>query len=508
LDFERALREDLPRGQKGNPDRVTGAAWADAAQLSGKFAYDRSSLFLGFRNGEGIGWKDDRHVVTVAGSRAGKGVSLMIPNLLLYEGSVLAIDPKGELARVTGRARAEKGQKRYILDPFGENGLYPSDCFNPLAELDRNSPSVVDDAALVADALIQRNERDPHWTDSARRLLKVLILYLIIQENPEIIHLGYMRDLLMLRAPEIRRAKVYAEANAKAAITEEEALFNLLIGTGDVMDGAIRGEGQAFLALYKRSDRECASILSTARTQTEFLDSMPMRAISQRSDFRLRDLKREDVTVYVCLPAMRMSTHANWLRVLITQALIAFESEPGRPNRPPVLMLLEEFPVLGYMRAIEAAAGQIAGFGVKLWTVMQDLTQIKKLYRSSWETFFGNAGVLTFFGNTDVTTLEHVSRKLGRIGMRVTVTSNSSMPELSGGAKPFTETQQESPLLHPAEIEQIFRRDTNRMLVLAAGEPPLIVERAIYHAEEEFAGLYDDHQKPPGNGGGAALSSG
>jgi len=290
----------------------------------------------------------------------------------------------------------------------------------------------------------------------------------------------------MLRAPEIKRAQAYAAAglNGGSKISGEEALFKLLIGAGSAMDGAIMGEGNAFLALYQRSDRECASILSTARTQTEFLDSKPLRDISERSDFRLRDLKREDVTVYVCLPAMRMATHANWLRVLITQALIAFESEPTRAGRPPVLLLLEEFPVLGYMRALEAAAGQIAGFGVKLWTVMQDLTQIKKLYRQSWETFFGNAGVLTFFGNTDTTTLEHISHKLGRIGMRITVTSDSSMPQLLNGAKPFSETRDESPLLHPAEIERLFRRESNRMLVLAAGEPPLIVERAAYHRDE------------------------
>jgi type IV secretion system protein VirD4 len=490
LDFEGALRDALPRGQKGRPDRVTGAAWADASELSGKFAYDRAGLFLGFRNGQGVGWKDDRHVVTVAGSRAGKGVSLMIPNLLLYEGSMLTIDPKGELTRITGRAREQKGQKRYVLDPFGENGRYPSNSFNPLAELDAQLPSVVDDAALLADALIQTNERDPHWTDSAKRLIKALILYLVNRGDSEAAHLGTMRDLLMLRHPAVKRAATYA------SVSEEEALFRLLTTAGDAMGGVILGEAKAFQQLHQRSEREFGSILSTARTQTEFLDSMALRAIYQKSDFRLRDLKREDVTLYICLPAMRMATHANWLRVLITQALIAFEGEPARAGKPPVLVVLEEFPILGYMRSLEAAAGQIAGFGVKLWAVIQDLTQIKKLYRQSWETFFGNAGVLTFFGNTDLTTLNYVSSKLGRIGMRITVTSDSSMPQLSSGAKPFRETQSESPLLHAVEIEQLFRRDTHRMLVLAAGEPPLVVERALYYVEDEFKGMFDSHTKP------------
>ena len=60
-----------------------------------------------------IGWKDDRHALTVAGTRAGKGASLIVPNLLLYPGSVLAIDPKGELARITGpQARGARQARR------------------------------------------------------------------------------------------------------------------------------------------------------------------------------------------------------------------------------------------------------------------------------------------------------------------------------------------------------------------------------------------------------------
>ena len=119
-----------------------------------------------------------------------------------------------------------------------------------------------------------------------------------------------------------------------------------------------------------------------------------------------------------------MATHYKWLRVMINLAMTVFEREPVIPS-PPVLMVLEEFPVLDHMRAIEVAAGQIAGFGVKLWTILQDLTQIQRLYRESWETFIGNAGIVTFFGNSDATTLDYVSRKLGMMGMRVDTPSGA-----------------------------------------------------------------------------------
>ena len=78
-----------------------------------------------------------------------------------------------------------------------------------------------------------------------------------------------------------------------------------------------------------------------------------------------------------------------------------------------MLFCLDEFAALGHMEPIEKAAGQIAGFGVKLWPVIQDLTQLQRDYKKAWETFMGNAGLLTFFGNTDLTTLEHISKRLG-----------------------------------------------------------------------------------------------
>ncbi len=197
------------------------------------------------------------------------------------------------------------------------------------------------------------------------------------------------------------------------------------------------------------------------------------------------------MTVYLCLPAGRMASHAGWFRLMIVLALLAFERERRRPDIP-ILVIMDEFPVLGYMRSIEAAAGQIAGFGVKLWTVLQDLTQLKKLYQSSWETFIGNAGVLTFFANTDLTTLRHMSGKLGTIGMQVEHASRASAPDLARGVNPVQEDVQKSALLEPHELEMVLARETNRVLVLAAGRKPVILKRAHYQNDEPFEGLFDD----------------
>ena len=196
----------------------------------------KGELEPGCRDDRSIGRLNNRHELTVAGSRGGKGVSLIVPNLLLYDGSVLAIDPKGELARITAQARREKGQKVVVLDPFGTSGVTPLGRFNPLDELDEKHPNVRDDAALIADALIIGNDRDPHWTDSARILIKALILFtLTLPEGDR--HLITVWRLLAGSYPAV------VEVARRAEVSKREALLRLMESCTGVFDDAVAGAG-------------------------------------------------------------------------------------------------------------------------------------------------------------------------------------------------------------------------------------------------------------------------
>src|SRR3974390_1373765 len=99
-DFEARLRNDLPRGHALQPKsagrgRALFPPWLPPQEMTGKQWQPEGGLLLGRRDGRVIGWNDDRHLMTIAGSRAGKGVSLIIPNLLFYEGSAVVIAPTG-----------------------------------------------------------------------------------------------------------------------------------------------------------------------------------------------------------------------------------------------------------------------------------------------------------------------------------------------------------------------------------------------------------------------------
>ena len=163
-----------------------------------------------------------------------------------------------------------------------------------------------------------------------------------------------------------------------------------------------------------------------------------MRRVLEGSDFRLEDMKERRITVYLCLPANRLATHGRWLRLMIGLTLEAMErTGPLKEGQHPVLFCLDEFAVLDHMESIEKAAGQIAGFGVKLWPVVQDLTQLQRDYKEAWETFMGNAGLMMFFGNSDLTTLEHISKRLGETEVIRTVENlTESWQRLDRGKRP------------------------------------------------------------------------
>lgn len=453
-----------PRGSgiPGRHESAPSSRWGHPWELSAGWDWQPGGVLLGRWNDRLIGHDDRRHIVTVAGTQAGKSSTVLIPNLLRYPGSVLVLDPKGELARATAARRAAMGQRVYVLDPFGEMETETA-AHNPFDELGQGRPDhVAADAAQLADALIISNNKDPHWTDSAKNLIRGLTLHLLSTAS-RYATLRQVRGLL----------------NGTPA--EMDALFSAMTGSA-AFDGIVGNIGRSFLGKLEAGGRELQGILSTAQEQTAPLDDVAR--ITERSDFRLSDLGSGRMSIYLVLPGMRMGTHYRWLRLVIQQALAAMERAPVRRDQLPVWFILEEFPSLGHMRSIETAAGLMAGFGVKLWSVLQDLTQLQTHYPKSWETFLGNAGIIQAFGNADVTTTEHLSKMLGTTQVIERQSVRVSGQAMSHGDTGLRENLRNVRLLDANEITRNFSRETNRQLILVPGRPPLYMERMPHDLSE------------------------
>lgn len=462
-----------PRGSSsGSDDAPPSATWANPSDLGPGWEWRPGKILLGEWQGRLIGDPDqkavgrdgdDRNLCTFAGSRAGKTRTILIPNLLRYSGSAVVIDPKGELARATARHRQDQlGQVVAVIDPFGVSGLV-SASFNPLADLDPDSDTFIDDVGAVADALIVDLEKDPHWTDSAKTVIILVILYMFASEGP--------RTLVRLRHI-LLGAEGYLSGRPDGDEDRDLFLFYRL-SLMDAYDGLMGVMARSFV---DKGDRELGSVLSTAREQTRFLDSRPLARTLQDSTISLRDLKRRGITIYLCLPAGRLATHFRWLRLVITLALLELERDPTVPEHA-VLLMLEEFAALQHMRPIERAAGFMAGFGVRMWSVLQDINQLKAIYPKSWETFIGNAGVIQAFGNVDLATTEHLSKMLGTTQLVQINKVWTSASAMSAGDTGLRENIRDVPLLAPNEVAAGFARETNRQLILVPGRPPIYLNK-------------------------------
>lgn len=508
--FSARLREDLPRGldpirDTGGGERGVRSRWLAPEEMSTDEWQARDGVLLGYCDGRVIGWNDNRHMLTIAGSRSGKGVSLIIPNLLFYTGSVFVIDPKGENAARTAKRRGEGTlggkpglqQDVHVLDPFGESQLQDLAAFNPLRALDVKSEMIVEDVGLFAEALITHPERgERHWTESAQALIRALILVVMSDLRfAKRRNLITVRRLLLLTDEAIENARISPASDD--LLSGHEALLRILASQEEFPFSYIcRGVGEQISAM---GDNERGSVLSTARTQTQWLDSPKMAKVLERSDFDLDDLKRKKTTIYLCLPATRMATHARWLRLMILMALNMMERVKVKLEQP-VLFVLDEFPVLGYVEAIEKAAGLMAGFGVKLWPIVQNVGQLKQHYAHSWETFFANAGIVTSFGVGDSETLKVLSNYLGHTHIDEQTSSGASWDSANKGSPSFREDRKAAPLLADHELRLALSRKKRRLLIFNVEEYPAVVQRFIYHDDEMFDGLFDrdpDHEVRP-----------
>ncbi|MEQ1694828.1 MAG: type IV secretory system conjugative DNA transfer family protein [Hyphomicrobiaceae bacterium] len=478
------ITDRLPRGAdviRDQIDRKERARWARASEIAA-LSYAPGQVLLGKNGGRLIGCGDDKPMVTCASARSGKTATVLKPTLYTYPGSMLVLDPKGELARDTAEhRRSVLKQDVHILDPFGCSGQVTSP-FNPLAELDSSSPTIVDDVDAVTQALILEEgggSDGSHWTNSAQALLRGLILHALQKPAAER-NLVTVRQLLLLTYPPLvaTQAALQASGTKDPAEATQNALFMEMASHVGVFGGALAGAGTSFL---RKAPRERSSIVSTAETQTRFLDSVPLQASLGACRFKLADLAEKPTTIYLCLPSGQMEKHFRWLRLIVRLALMSLERrgawprpKAGEAPKPPIIFLMEEFATLGHMPIMEQAAAYFPGFGVKLWCVLQDLGQLQRHYKAAWQTFLGNAGVLQFFGNGDKVTLDYISDRLGSLSF---VRGKFGATGEDGSGKDFIDKER---LLYPHETAEAFARGTGAQLLIVDGQPPMALERLSF----------------------------
>jgi len=347
---------------------------------------------------DSVGYRGNAHLVTIGPAGSGKGTGLIVPNLATLRRSILIVDPRGEAAAITARKRVQFGPV-IILNPFdvlvNELPFLKSNGFNPLAALDPEHDDFADDCAGLAQALVK--EQGPADNSIVSGSAQDLVTALIMHEKFE------QRERASL-------ANVRTMLTEPFTSTSESGPIGLL-KTVIKMTTSKYAPLRAKTGRFVRDRNSGKDFLSIAINETRFLDSPQIQRDLQAGKIDWNALKREVTTVYVILPADRLNTHANYLRLVVNSALRALLRPPPSEVLPPVLFMLDEFARLGDLPAIETAMGIADGLGVQLWPFLQDLNQLRALYRDRWQTFLGNAAALTAFAPRDPFTANYLSAR-------------------------------------------------------------------------------------------------
>lgn len=357
-------------------------------------------------NFEILYYNSDRHIVTIAPTGSGKGVSAQIPALLNpnYPCSALVIDVKGQLAAVTGQTRFLCGQSLFAINPFNVLDI-PTATYNPLKHLDPQSLSFSADCRKIAEGLVDQREGS-HWQMSALDVVALLIEWVVIEEEEK----NLLTVQRLLNLPDNERIAFFTK-----------------------MQGCPRPAMAQAAARYALEDTEVRNCIQTAVVQLGFLRDEGIARVLRgggENEISFADLKKQLMTVYLILPPDLLITHGRFLRLLVMSALTELFKERAVPENP-VLFMLDEFAQLGPMPLIENAAAICRDYKIRLWLILQNIPQLKSLYKDRWESFLSSSGVTQFFAPNDMDTATYISKRGGtqiitRKSQSFNTSSNSS----------------------------------------------------------------------------------
>jgi type IV secretion system protein VirD4 len=419
--------------------------------------------FLRYNDDEGL-------AIVFAPTGSGKGVGLVLPNLLDYQGSVICTDPKGENYAVTRRHREKYG------DVFCINLENPeeSSCYNPMDSIRKGTVHEKGDAHnLALLMLVPDKNSDSHWRDKAAIWLTGFILHVLYKyaDTPELCTLTTVRDITNLPPKSFQVLLEEMSKQPKAGIYE---VANAIIGKGE-------------------DDKERSSILSTMEKATRpFSNDDALARIAHSSDFSFNDLNANTKSIYIVAPEEGAERNLSYVRLIVgiaMNSIIREKKERGKAEIPPLLML-DELANFGYLDSLERNVAIIRAYA-RAFFIFQDIKQLRAIYPKA-ESIISNTGCQIFFGVNDIDTAEYIAKRVGH------TTIHSKSEGLSQAHDAIVSHQQSAGkseasryLIDPSEIIRL-PNDESIMFLRKLCRFPIKTKKVKHYKERYFKGKYDE----------------
>ena len=434
---------------------------------------DRSPrIIVGRHRGRFLTLPGQLSVMLSAPTRSGKGVGVVVPNLLNWPDSVVVLDIKGENHEITAGYRAAHGQCVYAFSPFDEQAC--SHRWNPLTPVRTSPLHRVGDLLAIGQVFFPNDgtgtSSEAFFNDQARNLFMGLGLYLL--ETPSLPRT--VGEMLRQSSGKGQPLKDHLSAALAQRIKDDNPL------TDECTDALQR--------LLSNSDNTLSSIVSTFNAPLTIFADAIVDAATSADDFKLEDLRRRRMSIYVRVPPNRLANARPLLNLFFSQ-LVSLNTQQLPEQDPSLkvqcLLVNDEFAALGRVGLISTAAAFLSGYNLRLLTVVQAMSQLDALYgEKEARTFATNHGLQILYAPREQRDADEYSAMLGHFTERATSRSHSrSFGHHGHSSSGRNESDQRRALLLPQEFKEL---GPERLVVIFENCKPILGEKIRYHRDKVF----------------------
>ena len=436
------------------------ARWGDARQICKKYSQKPYSQNILLTQNFRISLDTHKHrrclnILVVGGSGAGKSRGFALPNIMQCCCSMVITDPKAELLRKTGGLLEKKGYEVRVFDLINPDTSF---CYNPFEYVHDDK-----DVLRLISNLIQNTtpkgsqSSDPFWEKSETALLQALMLYLLHEAPPEEQNFAMIMEML-------------GSAQVKEEDEDYESPLDILFDRLEMRDPDSIAVKQYHI--YKQAAGKTAkSILISVGVRLAAFNLPQIAKLTNTDELDLSSMGERKVALFCCIPDA--DTSLNYLVGMIYSQLFQTlyymaDRVHGGALPVPVNCIMDEFPNVSLPNEFEKILATCRSRSIYCSIIIQNMSQLKALFKDSWESLVGNCDEFLYRGGNEKETHKYVSELLGK----ETIDTNT-YGQTKGKSGSYSTNFQQSgrELLQPDEVRML---DNQNALLFIRGERPIL----------------------------------
>lgn len=436
------------------------AGWGDARQICKKYSQKPYSQNILLTQNFRISLDTHKHrrclnILVVGGSGAGKSRGFALPNIMQCCCSMVITDPKAELLRKTGGLLEKKGYEVRVFDLINPDTSF---CYNPFEYVHDDK-----DVLRLISNLIQNTtpkgsqSSDPFWEKSETALLQALMLYLLHEAPPEEQNFAMIMEML-------------GSAQVKEEDEDYESPLDILFDRLEMRDPDSIAVKQYHI--YKQAAGKTAkSILISVGVRLAAFNLPQIAKLTNTDELDLSSMGERKVALFCCIPDA--DTSLNYLVGMIYSQLFQTlyymaDRVHGGALPVPVNCIMDEFPNVSLPNEFEKILATCRSRSIYCSIIIQNMSQLKALFKDSWESLVGNCDEFLYLGGNEKETHKYVSELLGK----ETIDTNT-YGQTKGKSGSYSTNFQQSgrELLQPDEVRML---DNQNALLFIRGERPIL----------------------------------